>query len=96
MGYGDQMKYDSSGNEIKQEGKDWYTNAIQAFWDKIEAEQQEMQSLHDDMLDGEQKEEELQTQMNEIMHEIEDNQISVENKVLNAIEDTRQREIDEL
>jgi hypothetical protein len=32
------MKYDSSGNEIKQEGTDWYGTAVQAFWDKIEAD----------------------------------------------------------
>jgi len=28
MGYADQMKFDSSGNEIKQEGTDWYATAV--------------------------------------------------------------------
>jgi hypothetical protein len=36
------LKYDSSGNEIKREGDDWYATAVQAFWDKIEADKEEM------------------------------------------------------
>ena len=94
MGYAEQMMYDSSGNEIKQEGDDWYNNAVQAFWEKIEAEREEMQSLHDDVLDGDNKIYELQTEQNQILHEIEDNQIAVEEKVLKAVEDIRQRAID--
>ena len=96
MGYAEQMMYDSSGNEIKQEGDDWYNTAIQAFWDKIEAEREEMQSLHDDVLDGENKLYELSAEQNQILHEIEDNQITVEQKVLKAIEDIRQQQIDDL
>ena len=96
MGYAEQMMYDSSGNEIKQEGDDWYNTAIQAFWDKIEAEREEMQSLHDDVLDGENKLYELSAEQNQILHEIEDNQIGVEQKVLKAIEDIRQQQIDDL
>jgi hypothetical protein len=46
------MKYDSSGNEIEQKGKEWYTTAVQAFWDKIDADKEEMQSLHDSVEDG--------------------------------------------
>ena len=30
--------YEGDGNEIKQEGTDWYGTAVQAFWDKIEAD----------------------------------------------------------
>jgi polyhydroxyalkanoate synthesis regulator phasin len=46
-GYEKYMKYDSSGNEIKQEGDNWQNTAIQAFWDKIDSDKEEMQSLHD-------------------------------------------------
>jgi len=47
------MKYDSSGNEIKQEGNEWYSTAVQAFWDKIDADKEEMQSLHDSIMEHE-------------------------------------------
>ena len=90
------MEYDSSGNKIKQEGTDWYNTALQAFWDKIDRDKEEMQSLHDSVEDGKKKLLDLENAQNEILHEIEDNQIEVEQKVLKAIEEARQREIDEL
>lgn len=90
------MKYDSSGNEIEQKGKEWYSTAVQAFWDKIDADKEEMQSLHDSVEDGYKQIYDLQNEQNEILHEIEDNQITVENKVLKAVEETRQRQIDKL
>ena len=95
-GFGFAMEYDSSGNKIKQEGTDWYNTALQAFWDKIDRDKEEMQSLHDSVEDGKKKLLDLENAQNEILHEIEDNQIEVEQKVLKAIEEARQREIDEL
>lgn len=95
-GFGFAMEYDSSGNKIKQEGTDWYNTALQAFWDKIDRDKEEMQSLHDSIEDGKKKLLDLENAQNEILHEIEDNQIEVEQKVLKAIEEARQREIDEL
>ena len=89
------MKYDSSGNEIKQEGTDWYSTALQAFWDKMDADKEEMQSLHDSVEEHRNAVLESQASINEIIRDIEDNQINVEQKVLKAIEDSRQREIDE-
>jgi uncharacterized protein YukE len=71
------MKYDSSGNEIKQEG-DWYGTAVQAFWDKIDSDKEEMQSLHDSIEEHKNAVLESQTKMNEILRDIEDNQITVE------------------
>jgi ABC-type Na+ efflux pump permease subunit len=47
------MKYDSSGKEIeydengKPKDEAAYASAVQAFWDKIDADKEEMQSLHD-------------------------------------------------
>jgi len=49
------MEYDSSGNAIKKEGTDWYNTALQAFWDKIDRDKEEMQSLHDSVEDGKKK-----------------------------------------
>jgi len=55
-----------------------------------------MQSLHDSIEDLNIDILKNDESINEILHDIEDNQIDVENKVLAAIEDSRQREIDEL
>ena len=90
------MKYDSSGNEIKQEGNEWYSTAVQAFWDKIDADKEEMQSLHDSIMEHEQATVEAQNNANEILQAIRDNQIDLEKDVLKAIEEIRQREIDNL
>lgn len=96
------MNYDSEGNAIQwydDEGnldESKYTDAVQAFWDKVDADKEEMQSLHDSINEHRDAVLEKQQAMNEILKNIEDNQISVENKVLKALEDERQREIDEL
>ena len=95
-GFGFAMKYDSSGNEIKQEGDDWYNTAIQAFWDKIESDKEEMQSLHDSIEDLRNNVESNQQKQNEILKAIEDNQISVENRILDAIVDLKERHIQEM
>ena len=113
MGYGDFLKYDSSGNEIelyqkdengeykldekgeKMVNADAYTTAVQAFWDKIDADKEEMQSLHDSINEHRDAVLEKQQAMNEILKSIEDNQIAVENKVLDAMIDSREREIEE-
>ena len=54
-----------------------------------------MQSLHDSINEHELAVIENQTAANEIMQEIEDNQISVEDKVLDAIISQREQEIDD-
>lgn len=95
-GFGFAMKYDSSGNEIKQEGDDWYSTAVQAFWDKIDADKEEMQSLYDAVQEGYVTLEDLQQQQNEILREMRDNQMDLEQKVYDAIVDIRERAIDEL
>jgi len=59
------MKYDSSGNEIKLGGTDsddgpseddyntYYSSMVQAFWDRVEAQKTEMQTLYDSVAEGE-------------------------------------------
>ena len=96
------LKYDDEGNEIKQydddgkENSDYYTNIVQAFWDKIDADKEEMQSLHDSVEEHKKAVLEKQQAMNEIMKDVEDNQIAVENKVYDALVDSRERAIEEL
>lgn len=96
MGFEKYMQYDSSGNKIDTSGEDWEVTAVQAFWDKVDSDKEEMQSLHDSIEEHKKAVVENQQKANEIMHEIEDNQMSVEDKILKAIESARQREIDEL
>ena len=95
-GFADYMKYDSSGNEIDTSSDDWESTAVQAFWDAVDSQKDEMQSLHDSIKDYEEAVIEAQNNAYEILKEIEDNQIAVEDKVLAALEDSRQRAIDEL
>ena len=101
-GFGDLVNYNSKGKAIKftnekgEEREDAYTEAVQAFWDKIDAWKDELDNLYDsyneklsDILDEESK-------RNDILKAMNDNQLSLEQKVLKAIEDSRQTEIDEL
>ena len=105
QGYGAQMRYTSSGEEIKRaeekEGEttdqsDFYSKSIQAVWDQVEAEKTEMQDLYDTIAEGENKMLELANDRNEILAEIRDNQMDLENDVLQAIVNQRQQAIDEL
>lgn len=89
----DYMKYNSSGEEIDSTD---YASMVQAFWDKIDADKSEMQSLYDNIKDGQEQLESLQQQQNEILKDMRDNQMAVETKVYNAIVEIRQRVIDEL
>ena len=88
-----EYKLDEKGNKI--ENKDAYTKAIEAFFSKMDADKEEMQSLHDSINEHKEAMLEEQEAMNGILKEIEDNQISVEDKVLKALEDSRQRAIDD-
>ena len=107
-GFAKYMKYDSSGNEIKLGGTDsdegpseddyntYYSSMVQAFWDRVEAQKSEMQTLYDSVAEGENNLLEIEQQRNELLEAMYDNQKELENSVLNAIEDMKQREIDAL
>ena len=92
-GFSDYMKYKSDGTEIE---SDDYASMVEAFWNNVDAQRDEMQSLHDDIEEGNNKVLELQQQQNEILQEMRDNQMAVEEAVLAAIVDQRQRAIDKL
>lgn len=106
MGFGEYMQFDSNGTEIKQSDyknsdgttkwDEYYSAMAQAAIDRIDSYASETQNLYDSIVDGENKELELLASRNEILNEIRDNQIEVEDAVLEAVEDTAQRQIDEL
>ena len=102
-GFKDFMQYDTSGKEItkKADAKEdelntFYSNSVQALWEHMDSQREEMQSLHDTIEEGENQMLELQTEQNEILQEIRENQLAVEDKILEAIVDQRQRAIDDL
>ena len=106
QGYGAYMQQDSSGaliemerdeeGNLKEDQSAYYAKAIEAWWDTIDSQKEEMESLHETIEEGKTKVLELENSRNEILKEIRDNQMAVEEKVLAAIESSRQREIDAL
>ena len=68
---------------------------LSAIWENMESNRTEFQGLYDSIMELDTNIEGNLQKQNEILQEIENNQISVENRVLAAIEDSRQRMIDE-
>ena len=102
-GFADYMKYDSNGMEIKVGGEGteedyetFYEQATQAFRDRLDQYNDATQSLLDEINEGEDQIEQLETDRNEILKEIRDNQMELENSILDAIVESRQRQIDNL
>ena len=106
-GFGEDMVYDSSGKKItfgedeedatarenaRQAG---FTSAVQAFWDKADAWKDELDGLYDSYREQQEEILDADNKRNEILQEIVDNQIAIEDKVYNAIVDSRQRQIDD-
>ena len=81
---------DESGNERDDAA------VLEEIWSKMEGDQSEFQGLHDSITDLEKSIEDNITKQNEILKEMEDNQISVENRVYDAIVDMRERTIEEM
>ena len=78
--------------QVREEG---YTEAVQAFWDRLDSWKDELDNLYDsyntkieDILDNE-------TERNNLLQAIIDNQLELENQVVKAIEDREQKIIDE-
>ena len=90
--FAEYMKYNSSGEEI--EAGD-YASMVQAFWDKIDTDKEEMQSLHDSINEHKDALMEAQQAQNELLQEIRDNQMTVEQNVYDAIVDSRERAIED-
>lgn len=100
LGLGDYTKFDSNGTLIERSNyssdDEYYSAAAQAAIDRIDQYREDLQSLHDSIDEGKDKELELLDKRNEILNDIRDNQIEVEEMVLKAVEDAEQRNIDEL
>ena len=98
----DYLKYDKNGNEIKftndkgETDTKAYKTAVEAFWDKMESQRDEIQEELDDIAERERAILEAQQRANEIAQEMRDNQIELENKVLDAVVEIRERAISEL
>lgn len=69
---------------------------MQNFWDSIDAWMDELDSLYDTYNDNLTSVEEVTTKQNEILQQYIDNQLSLEQKLLQAIQDREQAEIDRL
>jgi len=72
-GYGKYMQYDSEGNRIDTSTPEGMKAAVQAFWDKMEADRKEMQELHDSVEEHKQAVLEAEDKQNEILKAIQDN-----------------------
>ena len=101
FGFEDLMQYDTSGNKIFANGIDNATkeeiqNAVSSlldnlktFQDSVDTETKEIQSLNENQLD-------IEGSIIDIKNQIQDNEISLENAVMEAIETREQNKIDEL
>ena len=94
-GFEDQMRYDTSGKEVDLKGGEGYAAAVQAFWDKLQKWQDDIDELYDGFTEYQNDVLDLESKFNEELQKIIDNQVSLENRIEKAIEDARQREIDE-
>ena len=101
-GFGSLLQYKEDGSVIEwtdDEGKpreEAYKEAVEAFSAKLDAQTEEVNSLREDYIEEMGNILDLQTKQNEILTQIRENTIAVEEEVLKAIEDFREREIDEL
>lgn len=101
-GFGSLLQYKEDGSVIEwtdDEGKpreEAYKEAVEAFSAKLDAQTEEVNSLREDYIEEMGNILDLQTQQNEILTQIRENTIAVEQEILKAIEDSREREIDEL
>lgn len=85
----------ATGEKIDTEQEGWQATAVQAFWDKMDADKEEMQSLHDSINERSEALLAAQEQQNEILQEMRDNQLAVEQNVYDAIVDSRERAIED-
>lgn len=94
------MKYDSSGKAINKKDfkkeDEWYVAMVKAFSERMDSEKEEMQNLFDSFNEQRQAVLEQMQAMNEQLQEMKDNQKELEESVLNAIVETRERQIKEL
>jgi hypothetical protein len=85
------LKINADGSKAEDEEQ-----MMQNFWDGIDGWMEEMDGLYDSYNEAATAVEEATQKMNEILQEYIDNQLEVEQKLLKAIEDREQAEIDRI
>ena len=91
------MNFDSSGKAIERsDDTNWEADAVKAFKEKVDGWQEELDSLWESFRQTEEDLLSAETEHNELLQEIVDNQLSLEKRVVKAEETRRQREIDNL
>ena len=99
-GFGEYMKYDENGTEIKKSdfssADEYYAAVTQNAWDTIDEYKESMQSLYDSIEEGKVDLLEELEKENEYLAEMRDNQKEVEETVYDAIVESREREIQAL
>ena len=98
-GFENDMLYDSQGQKIeydKDNLDDFYTKSVQAFWDKADGWKDELDGYYDSFREAEQASVEAQVQANKLLQELQDKEIELQEKVYQAIVDSREKEIQDL
>ena len=89
--------YDKDNNELTgQELADAQTAMMENFWDNVDGWKDEMDSLYDSYHEQEESILEAEQRRNELLQKLVDNQLSLEQTILKAVEDMKQAEIDNL
>ena len=98
-GLGEYMLRDSNGLMIEADEDNmdqFYRDSVQAAFERMEAEQKEMQDLYTNREDAKKNYLEAITKADKLLQEIIDNQIDIENRTLAAIEAREQKIIDRM
>ena len=88
-----QLLYNEDGTKLK---KNDYEGMMENFWGGIDGWMEEMDGLYDSYHEAAINSEEATEKMNEILQEYIDNQLEVEQKIMQAIQDREQAEIDRI
>lgn len=96
LGFEEWMKYDESGEEININEDGGYAKAVEAALDHVDSMKDGIQELVDSLSETEQAIMDNENAQNQILQEMVDNQLSLEEKILKAIEDREQAIIDKL
>lgn len=99
----DKLKYNDDGSRIEATDEEYaddpmqyYVDLMQNYWDRLDSWKDQLDSIYDSYTDQLNNVLTNETKRNQILQKIVDNQLSVEQDVLHAIESREQRLIDEL
>ena len=91
-------KYSKEGLELNPEDYDnkdqYYRDAVEAYLQRADDQKDQIQTLHDEIMEAQDKAIEVATDANEILNSLEENQKEVEKKVYDALVNSREKEIE--